>query len=87
MNTIYIKFYSPKEIGLDSSATDEEIKKACFRAYKYKTAEQALMAYAETPGTMWSVLLNEDTDVKAWINNAYEHIKANDIDWLEANFT
>ena len=44
------------------------------------------MAYAETPGTQWSTILDDDTDIEKWIDDTYEHIKNHDTDWLEENF-
>ena len=50
------------------------------------------MAYAETPCT-WSTLLDDVAEpqelaelVQEFINEAYQHIKANDYNWLEQNF-
>ena len=87
MRTIFVKFYSPSQVmEVNSKTTDEEIKRACFRAAKYGNEESALWAYAETPGTLWSTLLEDDVDVEAFIDRAYDAIKKNDIDWLEANF-
>lgn len=93
MKTILIRYYDPSEImGDTSSVTDEEIKEACFRVNHYKREIDALMAYAETPCT-WSTLLDEFDDlektkktVEEFIDVAYRHIKAYDLDWLEQNF-
>ena len=92
MNTIYVKYYDPKEIFPDDiipELTDEQIIDDCFRAYKCPDEASALMVYANTAGTAWSTLLDDsmtEEDVKEWIENAYQHIKDNDYDWLEQNF-
>lgn len=90
MKTIYVKFYNPTEvIEITSETTDEEIIRSCFRAAKYKTETEALMVYAETPGTVWSTLLDDSMsfmDIQNWIKEAYNHIKNHDIDWLEEHF-
>jgi len=87
MRTTYVKFYSPKEVFGEEIHSDKTILKHCFRAYKYATEWEALNAYAETPGTLWSTLLEDTVDVESWIKEAYKHIKENDIDWLEQHFT
>lgn len=87
MRTIFVRFYNPNDVmDVTPEITDEEIKEYCFRVNKYATEQGALMAYAETPGTQWSTILDDDTDMEKWIDDAYEHIKNHDIDWLEANF-
>lgn len=92
MKTIYVKYYSPEEVmGMPFKAAYEEegaesIKEFCFRVVKYSTPLEALNAYAETPAT-WSTLLEEDADVKSFIDEAFMHILNGDIDWLEVNFT
>lgn len=86
MRTIYIKFWDPKEIMDPPFPPDPELKKLCFRAYKYKTEFQALEAYANTMCT-WSTLKDDTTNVQEFIDQAWDHIKAQDYDWLEKNFT
>lgn len=87
MKTIYVKYCSPEDVYGDvRGITDEEIKAYCFRVAEYQTEAAALERYANTHAT-WSTLLEKDTDVKEWINKAYEHIKARDTEWLEHNFT
>lgn len=87
MKRLYIKYYSPSTVmDVTPETTDKEIMNACFRAYLYNDEFQALNAYANTPCT-WSTLLEESTDIPKWIKNAYEHIKNNDDEWLENNFT
>jgi quinol monooxygenase YgiN len=44
------------------------------------------MAYADTC-CMWSTLKDENDDNKVFIDEAWEHIKAMDTEWLERNFT
>ena len=77
MKTILVRYYNPCEVmEVSPSTTEEEIKK-----------------YAETPCT-WSTLLDDVVDLKElveltndFINEAYQHIKAHDYDWLEQHFT
>lgn len=87
MKTIFVRFYNPNDVmDVTPATTDEEIKEYCFKANKYESELGALMVYAETPGTQWSTILDDDTDLDKWIDDAYEHIKNHDTDWLEENF-
>lgn len=90
MKNVVVIFYSPENVFGDSivaaELTDQQIMDSCFRVRKYKSVESALWAYAETPCT-WSKLMDEDDDIQAFIKEALQHIKNNDIDWLEENFT
>lgn len=93
MRTVLVRYYSPCEVmEITPETTEDEIKNTCFRANRYATESQALIAYAETPCT-WSTLLDDVADpkelteiVKEFIDTAYEHIKAHDIEWLEQFF-
>ena len=87
MRTIFVRFYHPNDVmDVTPDVTDEEIKEYCFKVNKYASEQGALMAYAETPSTQWSTILDDDTDIEKWIDDAYEHIKNHDTDWLEENF-
>ena len=92
MKTIYVKYYDPREIFPDeviSELTDKQIISECFKAFKCQDETHALMTYANTMCT-WSTLLDDsmtEGDVNEWIEEAYEHIKLYDYDWLEKNFT
>lgn len=89
MKTIYVKFWYPTEVFPDDiipELSDREIKETCFRCYEYPSEAEALMAYANTMCS-WSTLLDTKDDITEFINDAYDHIKSNDIEWLEANFT
>lgn len=90
MKTIFIKYYNPNNImDVNPETTDEEIKRSCFRVLKYNDEFTALTAYAETPGTEWSTLLEDTIDVVEFIEEAYKHIKGGteaDYEWLERNF-
>lgn len=87
MKTIYVKYIAPEDVvGQINGLSEKEIKQYCFRVIEYETELIALERYANTHAT-WSTLLEKGTDVKEWINQAYEHIKARDIEWLEHNFT
>ena len=85
MKNILIVFYNPDDVMvIEPTTTDDEIKSCCFRAYEDPT--EALWAYANAP-CVWSTIIDENTDVEQFINNAYEHIKQHDYNWLEENFT
>lgn len=87
MRTIFVRFYNPNDVmDVTPEITDNEIKEYCFRVNKYTTEQGALMAYADTPGTQWSTILDDSTDMEKWIDDAYEHIKNQDTDWLEEHF-
>lgn len=84
--TLFVKFYHPSDImEITPYTTDDEIKKSCFRVLKYNTPGEALIAYANTQVT-WSTLLDDNEDYLKFVDEAYEHIKNNDYDWLEENF-
>ena len=92
MKTIYVKYYDPMEIFPDEiipELTDKEIISECFKSFKCQDETHALMTYANTMCT-WSTLLDDsmtEDGVKEWIDDAYDHIKNHDYDWLEENFT
>ena len=87
MKTIYVKYISPEDvIGQTDGLSEKEIKQYCFRVIEYETELIALERYANTHAT-WSTLLEKGTNVGEFIDDAYEHIKQNDIEWLEENFT
>lgn len=86
MKNIYVKFWNPAEVGLPIDASEEDIKKYCFRVVNYPNEALALMAYANTMCT-YSTLLEEGADVDKFINEAYKHYINCDDAWLEENFT
>jgi len=92
MKTTLVLYYDPREvlgISLHDANKEElqEIKDYCFKFRKYPDESQALWAYAETPAG-WSALLDDEkVDILEWADEAFEHIKAHDHDWLEQNFT
>lgn len=87
MKTIYVNFTDPNNLIMDPPVIlDDSLKRLCFTAFKYRTPFEALEAYANTRCT-WSTLLEDSTNVAEFIDEAWEHIKAHDEDWLEANFT
>lgn len=87
MKTIYVKYINPNLVfGNTDGLTEKEIKETCFRVFKCANEAHALDVYANTMCT-WSTLLEDDTDVNKWVDDAYEHIKSNDYGWLEQNFT
>ena len=78
-----------EEIGYNNEwLTDDELKKACFVVTKYATPEEALDAYEHTQAP-WSVILDDDEDVNKFVDEAYEHLKSNDLNdrrWLYKHF-
>lgn len=87
MKTIYVKYYDPSEVmeGSIDTLPKSEVLNSCFRVAKYPTEGEALWAYANTMCT-WSTLLDQDTNVKDFIERAYTALKSHDFDWLEQHF-
>ena len=84
--TILVEFYRPSDImDITPYTTDDEIKKACFVVSKYNTPREALDAYEQTQ-VIWCTLLDDNEDYHKFIDEAYEHIKHKDYDWLEKYF-
>ena len=84
--TILIIFDNPSDVmNITSSTTDNEIKEQCFRVLKYNTPREALIAYEQTQ-VNWSTILDDEEDYNEFINEAYEHIKNKDYDWLYKYF-
>lgn len=88
-HTVFIEFYYPNDVKtILSSDTDDKLKKECFVVSKYDTEEEALDAY-EISKAVWSVILDDDEDYNKFIDEAYEHIKNNDLNdrrWLYKHF-
>ena len=88
-HTVFVEFYYPSDIKkILSCDTDDKIKKACFVVTKYATPEEALYAY-ENSKAVWSIILDDDEDYNEFINEAYKHIKNNDLNdrkWLYKMF-
>ena len=88
-HTVFIEFFHPTNlIDILSYTTDDELKKACFVVTKYDTEEEAVDAYEHTQAP-WSVILDEDQDYNKFIDEAYEHLKSNDLNdrrWLYKHF-
>ena len=87
-HTIIVEFYYPSDVKIILTCdTDNKVKKACFVVTKYDT-EEAVDAY-ENSKAAWSVILDDDQDYHKFINEAYKHIKNNNLDdlcWLYKNF-
>ena len=82
MRTIFVRFYNPNDVmDVTPEITDEEIKEYCFRVNKYTTEQGALMAYANTPGTQWSTILDDSTDIENWIDEKMEEIGGIDLEF------
>jgi hypothetical protein len=77
--------YDYNFMGRETPPTEEALKKSCFKVSVFKTQGEALMVYANTPAE-WSTILDDKADVNAFINEAWNHIKEHDTDWLEENF-
>lgn len=88
METVFVKYWDPSEVtdGSLDTLSKKEVIDCCFRVVRYDTVGQALTAYANTQCT-WSTLLDENADVEAFINEAYDALKSNNYDWLTACFT
>ena len=88
-HTVFIEFFHPSNLNdILSYTTDDELKKACFVVTKYATPEEALDAYERTQA-VWSVILDDDQDYNKFIDEAYEHLKSNDLNdrrWLYKHF-
>lgn len=88
-HTVFIEFFHPTNlIDILSYTTDDELKKACFVVTKYNTPEEALYAYEHTQAP-WSVILDDDEDYNKFIDEAYEHLKSNNLNdrrWLYKHF-
>ena len=80
-HTVFIRFYYPS----DPYNTDNEIKESYFKVSRYATPKEALDAYEHIHAT-WSTLLDDDEDYHKFIDEAYEHIKNNDFEWLCKHF-
>lgn len=83
--TILIRFYNPSDVDCEF-ATEKEQRESCFKVAYYASEASALWAYANTPCT-WSTLVDDSSDVHAFISEAWERIKDDDYEWLEQNFT
>ena len=83
--TVLIRFYNPSDVGCEF-ATEKEQRESCFKVAYYASEAAALWAYAETP-CAWSTLVDDSSNINAFINEAWERIKDGDIEWLENNFT
>ena len=87
-HTLFIKFYYPNNVMDITSYTENEIKKSCFIVSHCDTEEEALDAYEQTKAP-WSIILDDDEDVNKFIDEAYEHLKSNDLNdrrWLYKHF-
>ena len=88
-HTVFVEFYYPSSIiDILSCTDDDKIKEQCFVVTKYATPEEALDAYEHTQAP-WSVILDDDEDVHKFVDQAYEHLKSNDLNdrrWLYKHF-
>ena len=88
-HTVFVEFYYPSSIiDILSCDTDDKIKEQCFEVSKFDTSEEALDAYEHTQAP-WSVILDDDEDVQKFIDEAYEHLKSNNLNdyrWLYKHF-
>lgn len=84
MKVILIKFHSPQNVGVEFEPLDIQ-KDACFRIVRFTSEPGALRAYANTSCT-WSTLKDENDDLQAFIDEAWQRIQDDDEEWLEQNF-
>lgn len=88
-HTVFVEFFYPSDVKtILSCDTDDKIKEQCFVVTKYATEEEALDAYENTQAP-WSIILDDDEDYNEFINEAYEHLKSNDLNdrrWLYKHF-
>ena len=84
MKVMLVKFYSPQEVGVEFEPKEVQ-KDACFRIVRFTSEPGALWAYANTLCT-WSTLKDENDDLQAFIDEAWERIQNEDYEWLEQNF-
>lgn len=85
MKTIYVKVYSPFNVGLEGEEiTFNNVKKYCVRVFFCPNTAAALNAYANTnTGDGWSTLLDDDADIDEFVNKVTKALIEQDIDWLE----
>ena len=88
-HTLFVEFYYPSSIiDILSCTDDDKIKEQCFVVSKYDTEEEALDAYEQSQA-VWSVILDDDEDVNKFVDEAYEHLKSNNLNdrrWLYKHF-
>lgn len=88
-HTVFVEFFHPSNVNdILSCNTDDKIKEQCFVVTKYATPEEALYAYEHTQAP-WSVILDDDEDVNKFVDEAYNHLKSNDLNdrrWLYKHF-
>ena len=86
MKNIFVKCFHPLDVvETESDVTYEIIKNYCIKAFRCSSEGAALNAYANTQ-CWWSTILDDSSDVAAFIEKATNAILANDYDWLEENF-
>ena len=63
MRTIFVRFYHPNDVMvfLLQMLTMRKLRSIASKLITMKM--RALMAYAETPCTQWSTILDDDTDM------------------------
>ena len=88
-HTVFIEFYYPSSIiDVLSCTDDDKIKEQCFEVSYFDTEEQAVDAYEHTQAP-WSVIIDDDQDVNKFVDEAYEHLKSNNLNdrrWLYKHF-
>lgn len=85
MKTIYVKVYSPFNVGLEGEEiTFNNVKKYCVRVFFCPNAAVALNAYANTnTGDGWSTLLDDDANIDEFVNKVTKALIEQNIEWLE----
>jgi len=83
MKTVYVKVYSPFNVGLEGEEiTFNNVKKYCVRVFFCPNTAVALNAYANTRCD-WSTLLDEDANIDEFVNKVTKALIEQDIEWLE----
>lgn len=83
MKTIYIKVYSPFNVGLEGEdVTFNNVKKLCIKVFLCPSEAVAFSAYANTRCD-WSTLLDETANIDEFVNKVTNALIEQDIEWLE----
>lgn len=83
MKTVYIKVYSPFNVGLEGEdVTFNNVKKWCIKVYICRNESFALEVYANTRCD-WSTLLEENADIDEFVDKVAKALIEQDIEWLE----
>lgn len=83
MKTVYIKVYSPSDVGLeDEEITFDNVKKYCIKVYVCRNKAFAYEVYANTY-CAWSTLLEDNANIDEFVDKVAKALIEQDIEWLE----